>query len=522
MTPLSVQEINRNTTNTRSSSVVETASLDDAGGVSKQNRTRSPQQHGHDRQEVLNTSATAVHSQQQTTRSQQNLLYPEVVQSRCSASQPNESLIPHDKSRDFSSQSTEVSSPVLTSDSVLIDSFPKKASTNTELEENLTYTDGSDDEDDDCYYDAREPEASHLSLNQSSISTAGANNSRINSSSSTGEGMQSVKSGHMDMLVSSSTGQVPRRGSSGRKSSLSKRPSLGKNLSKEDYDALYEESDEEDLGSLEGHGSVISHLISQVKIGMDLTKVVLPTFILERRSLLEMYADFFAHPDLFVSIADQSTAEGRFIQVVRWYLSAFHAGRKSSVAKKPYNPVVGETFKCHWKIPGEADKGTNTRQANLVASTAMNEHPGRSDTSLHSNDTSCLTFIAEQVSHHPPISAFYAESVDKKITCTAHIYTKSKFLGLSIGVHNIGQGVIRLLERKEDYVVTFPSAYGRSILTVPWIELGGGVTIDCPQTGLHANVEFLTKVSRSIFFLVFFSGKNLLLTLSSSLQYKDI
>lgn len=28
--------------------------------------------------------------------------------------------------------------------------------------------------------------------------------------------------------------------------------------------------------------------------------MVLPTFILERRSLLEMYADFFAHPDLFV------------------------------------------------------------------------------------------------------------------------------------------------------------------------------------------------------------------------------
>jgi len=33
---------------------------------------------------------------------------------------------------------------------------------------------------------------------------------------------------------------------------------------------------------------------------MDLTKIVLPTFILERRSLLEMFADFFSHPDLFV------------------------------------------------------------------------------------------------------------------------------------------------------------------------------------------------------------------------------
>jgi len=51
---------------------------------------------------------------------------------------------------------------------------------------------------------------------------------------------------------------------------------------------------------MDQHGSVITHLLSQVKLGMDLTKVVLPTFILERRSLLEMYADFFAHPDFFV------------------------------------------------------------------------------------------------------------------------------------------------------------------------------------------------------------------------------
>jgi hypothetical protein len=54
------------------------------------------------------------------------------------------------------------------------------------------------------------------------------------------------------------------------------------------------------VDGVENHGSVVSHLISQVKIGMDLTKVVLPTFILERRSLLEMYADFFAHPDIFI------------------------------------------------------------------------------------------------------------------------------------------------------------------------------------------------------------------------------
>jgi Oxysterol-binding protein len=112
---------------------------------------------------------------------------------------------------------------------------------------------------------------------------------------------------------------------------------------------------------MESHGSVVTHLLSQVKIGMDLTKVVLPTFILERRSLLEMYADYFAHPDLFIRIADFKDPRDRMVQVVRWYLSAYHAGRKSSVAKKPYNPIIGEVFRCHWNIPefGESPRIMN-------------------------------------------------------------------------------------------------------------------------------------------------------------------
>ncbi len=63
--------------------------------------------------------------------------------------------------------------------------------------------------------------------------------------------------------------------------------------------------------------SVISFLWSQLKIGMDLTKVNLPTYILERRSLLEMYADFFAHPDMFVAIADATNPNQRMIAVTR-------------------------------------------------------------------------------------------------------------------------------------------------------------------------------------------------------------
>ncbi|XP_039276085.1 oxysterol-binding protein-related protein 9 [Nilaparvata lugens] len=228
-----------------------------------------------------------------------------------------------------------------------------------------------------------------------------------------------------------------------------------------DYDLLYEDPTESDI-SMETQGSVVTHLLSQVKIGMDLTKVVLPTFILERRSLLEMYADYFAHPDLFVSIADMKTERERMVAVVRWYLASYHAGRKSSVAKKPYNPVLGEVFQCHWDLPSE-EVGVEVSEgaAREGGDDPSTTPPLVSDGPVPWCHRNQLTFVAEQVSHHPPISAFYAE----------HYNTKDE------------------LEMKRCvWLVCL-----RSILTVPWIELGGSVVIKCDKTGYKANVEFLTK-----------------------------
>ncbi|XP_044532397.1 oxysterol-binding protein-related protein 9 isoform X4 [Gracilinanus agilis] len=243
------------------------------------------------------------------------------------------------------------------------------------------------------------------------------------------------------------------------------------------FDSHDDRDDDGEASSVEEHKSVIMHLLSQVRLGMDLTKVVLPTFILERRSLLEMYADFFAHPDLFVSISDQKDPKDRMVQVVRWYLSAFHAGRKGSVAKKPYNPILGEIFQCHWTLPMENEENAEP----------MSEGP------VPWGSKNCVTFVAEQVSHHPPISAFYAECFNKRIQFNAHIWTKSKFLGMSIGVHNIGQGCVSCLDYDEHYILTFPNGYGRSILTVPWVELGGECNINCSKTGYSANIVFHTK-----------------------------
>lgn len=79
-------------------------------------------------------------------------------------------------------------------------------------------------------------------------------------------------------------------------------------------------------------------------------------------------------------------ARDRMVQVVKWYLSSYHAGRKSSVAKKPYNPILGEIFRCYWDIPADQTQQLDVCDDGPVPWCKKNN----------------LSFIAEQVSHHPP------------------------------------------------------------------------------------------------------------------------
>lgn len=155
---------------------------------------------------------------------------------------------------------------------------------------------------------------------------------------------------------------------------------------------------------------------------------MLPAFILEKRSLLEMFANFLAHPDLFLSISCGTTPEERIISFVEYYLTAFYEGRKGVVAKKPYNPIIGETFHCSWNVPKDRVKPvrTNTASCGLKGQA--------------SSECYRLKFVAEQVSHHPPVTSFYCECKEKKVCVNVHVWTKSKFMGMSVGVSMVGEG----------------------------------------------------------------------------------
>ncbi len=77
-----------------------------------------------------------------------------------------------------------------------------------------------------------------------------------------------------------------------------------------------------------------------------------------RVNLVSSTPEYLSFDSYLHSISDLESPKDRIVQVVKWFMSAFHAGRKGSVAKKPYNPILGETLRCWW------DLGTENGQSN--------------------------------------------------------------------------------------------------------------------------------------------------------------
>ena len=145
-----------------------------------------------------------------------------------------------------------------------------------------------------------------------------------------------------------------------------------------DYDLMTEEAD---LLLVNKEGPTKSGMIRSVGRQLMLTRspsrVRLPACVLEPRSLLESYAAAFGRPELFTRIPQGTSCRDRMERAAAFYLSQLMCTRRTPVALKPYNPSLGEWFLCQWPSL------TSPQQT--------------------------VTFLAEQVSHHPPVSAMYAE-----------------------------------------------------------------------------------------------------------------
>nr|XP_040218581.2 oxysterol-binding protein-related protein 8 isoform X3 [Anopheles coluzzii] len=242
---------------------------------------------------------------------------------------------------------------------------------------------------------------------------------------------------------------------------------LGEGMDVEEFpETPYVHSPEEEFGAAgeqveelpEEHKSLIWFLVKQVRPGMDLSKVVLPTFILEPRSFLDKLADSYYHADILSKAVLEDDPFTRMKTVVQWYLSGFY--KKPKGLKKPYNPILGETFRCYWQ---------------------------------HENGSRTF-YIAEQVSHHPPVSVFYVTNRQDGFCISCSILAKSKFYGNSTSAILEGVATLTLLPRGESYTLAVPYAHCKGILMGTLsMELGGKVSIECENTGYKTELEFKLK-----------------------------
>lgn len=122
---------------------------------------------------------------------------------------------------------------------------------------------------------------------------------------------------------------------------------------------------------LDPHILILRKGILKSMIGKDMTKMTLPVSFNEPTSLLQRVTEDMEYSDLLDTAADRAESTERLV-----YVAAFAASEYASTIgriAKPFNPLLGETYEYV-----RPDKG--------------------------------YRFFIEQVSHHPPIGAAWAEA----------------------------------------------------------------------------------------------------------------
>ena len=130
-------------------------------------------------------------------------------------------------------------------------------------------------------------------------------------------------------------------------------------------------------------------------IGKDLTKFCVPVYFNEPLSMLQRTCEIMRNEETLNKAVDQKDSLLRLAYLAAFCIGQYH-GTENRISK-PSNPVLGETFEFktkNWK------------------------------------------FIAEQVSHHPPISAAHCKGKGYEIWVNTHL--KSKFNGKNFEVKPLG------------------------------------------------------------------------------------
>ncbi|KAI3374923.1 hypothetical protein L3Q82_021455 [Scortum barcoo] len=151
-------------------------------------------------------------------------------------------------------------------------------------------------------------------------------------------------------------------------------------------------------------------------IGMELSKIAMPVIFNEPLSFLQRLTEYMEHTYLIHQANATTDSVERMKCVAAFAVSAVASQWERT--GKPFNPLLGETYEL------------------------IREDLG-------------FRWVSEQVSHHPPVSAFQAEGLKEDFAFHGSIYPKLKFWGKSIEAEPKGIITLELPKTGERCSMTF-------------------------------------------------------------------
>jgi len=205
----------------------------------------------------------------------------------------------------------------------------------------------------------------------------------------------------------------------------------------------------------------------------DLSSMTAPSFILSPTSLTEFSAYWAEPTEEFLAISTGVDAEDRMLKVLKWFLCTLrgqYTARETQTGseKKPLNPILGELHLGQWSTP----KGPTV-------------------------------LVSEQVSHHPPITAYHISNEQAGVDLQGHCGQKTSFGGKTISVRQVGHALLTVKlpsGQSEKYLITLPKLRIEGLwFGAPYIELAESSYIQS-SSGYHAALSYSGKG--------YFSGKS--------------
>lgn len=171
---------------------------------------------------------------------------------------------------------------------------------------------------------------------------------------------------------------------------------------------------------------------------------------------------------------------------------------------KPYNSALGEFFRVCQILDGITAASPESRQCNWDVEDSsppvLGDGPKVSATGEISTERRKVrvSYITEQTSHHPPVSAFWVDCPVKGISAYGFDQLSAKFTGTSVrvtpGAHNLGIFINLKHRDNEEYRLTHPVAQLAGMLRGSLsVTVADTCYITCPKSRIKVILHYLEE-----------------------------